>query len=400
MMWPYLIQRLQMAGLLPDNGSRWTWVAARSVGTSHIKAGKGCDDFGACLEISGRTGPVLVAVASDGAGSAIHSSKGSWITSRVFVRSAFDYFATGHDLTELSYEVVRGWLDDIRDRIGVAASRVSATRRDFAATLVGCLISTDSSVFIHIGDGAAVYKARGETDWKVPTWPAQGEYAATTFFVTDDPEPYCQFAIVTEQIDQIAAFSDGLERLALQFSTKSAFAPFFETVFAPLNNSAPGNNRVLSRALKGFLDGPAVCEKTDDDKTLNFCPAHLGTALMPALHTQSGQQIVLGSELGKGGEGIVYRLQGNAKLAAKIYHANKAAERRDKIEAIVSAQWHKSTNCVAFPVDALYGAKGQFLGFTMPLVSGNKPIHDLYSPTSRKTEFPKANFRFLIQNRT
>src|SRR6266542_1960618 len=116
-----------------------------------------------------------------------------------------------------------------------------------------------------------------------------------------------------------------------------------------------------------------------------------------SLRTKSGQQVALGSELGKGGEGKVYRVHGHSNVAAKIYHFNKAAERRDKIEAIVATQWHRSTSCVAFPIDALYATTGQFVGFTMPLVSGNKPIHDLYSPTSRKTEFPKATFPFLIR---
>ena len=72
------------------NPPRWTWAAARSVGTSHIRAGKGCEDFGACVEVSGAFETVLVAVASDGAGSACHSAIGSWVTTRVFVPSAQD----------------------------------------------------------------------------------------------------------------------------------------------------------------------------------------------------------------------------------------------------------------------------------------------------------------------
>jgi DNA-binding helix-hairpin-helix protein with protein kinase domain len=114
------------------------------------------------------------------------------------------------------------------------------------------------------------------------------------------------------------------------------------------------------------------------------------------LRIQNGRSIILGTELGKGGEGIVYEVQGDAALAAKIYHKDKAAERQQKIEAIVAAQWHKTTSCVAFPIDALLSAQGQFLGFTMARIARNKPIHDLYSPTSRKTSFPRANFPFLI----
>src|SRR5262249_62252606 len=35
-------------------------------------------------------------------------------------------------------------------------------------------------------------------------------------------------------------------------------------------------------------------------------------------------------------------------------------------------------------------------GLLMPKVAGCKDIHKLYSPKSRKTEFPAADFRFLL----
>jgi DNA-binding helix-hairpin-helix protein with protein kinase domain len=109
------------------------------------------------------------------------------------------------------------------------------------------------------------------------------------------------------------------------------------------------------------------------------------------LRTQNGRSIILANELGKGGEGTVYEVQGDAAIAVKIYRPDKAAERRQKIEAIVAAQWHKNTSCVAFPIEALFGSTGQFLGFTMLRIAANKPIHALYSPTSRKTSFPMAS---------
>jgi Protein phosphatase 2C len=247
---------------------RWSWAAARSIGTSHIKAGKGCEDFGACLEITGSSDTVLVAVASDGAGSACHSRIGSWITTRVFVQSATSYVKGGRDLKLFSSEIAQEWLDEIRDRIGAAASRIGAKPRDFAATLVGCLIGIECSVFIHVGDGAFVFRTEGEANWSLPTWPAQGEYAATTFFVTDEPEVQLQLVSLCQPIEELAVFSDGIERLALQFSTKTAFSPFFDKVFVPLRRSTVGKNRSLSRDLKSFLDSPSVCERTDDDKTL------------------------------------------------------------------------------------------------------------------------------------
>jgi Protein phosphatase 2C len=254
---------------------RWSWAAARSIGTSHIRTGKGCEDFGACLEVAGPSDTVLIAIASDGAGSASHSAVGSWITTRVFVKSAAKYVREGNSLKSLSSDQVFDWLDDIRDRIATVATRMMSTPRDFAATLVGCLIGADQSVFVHIGDGAFVCRAEGNTEWYVPSWPAQGEYASTTFFVTDEPEPRVHFVNLEQPTEEVAVFSDGIERLALEFSSKSAFTPFFDKMFAPLQDSQIGRNRQLSRDLRRFLDGPSVCERTDDDKTLVLAKRHL-----------------------------------------------------------------------------------------------------------------------------
>jgi Protein phosphatase 2C len=126
--------------------SRWTWAAARSIGTSHLKTGKRCDDFGACLELRTPSENILVAVASDGAGSAQHSWIGSWITSRVFAQLATRYVKSERSLGSFSIEIAREWLDEIRDCIiSVAASR-DAMPRDFASTLVGSVISNHEAV--------------------------------------------------------------------------------------------------------------------------------------------------------------------------------------------------------------------------------------------------------------
>jgi Protein phosphatase 2C len=247
---------------------RWTWAAARSTGTSHIKAGKQCDDYGACLELSDALRTTLIAVAADGAGSASHSFRGSRIVTASFVRSAVRYLHGGQSPADLTHDLVDEWIDDVRDRIAAVANRLSAIPRDFASTLIAALIGTEASAIVHVGDGACVYRNGSDTAWKVATWPAQGEYAATTFFVTDEPQPSVQVVTISEPVSEVAVFSDGIERLALDFATKTAYAPFFDKMFAPLNATAPGRDRRISRALQEFLDGPSVCARTDDDKTV------------------------------------------------------------------------------------------------------------------------------------
>jgi DNA-binding helix-hairpin-helix protein with protein kinase domain len=107
-----------------------------------------------------------------------------------------------------------------------------------------------------------------------------------------------------------------------------------------------------------------------------------------------GKPVFLGSMLGKGGEGVVFEL--NDKIAVKLYHSDKASTRAEKILAMVAAGWHSGSTDVAYPIEPLFKSNKRFAGFTMRRVGGRKAVHDLYSPASRKTYFPKADFRFLL----
>ena len=89
-----------------------------------------------------------------------------------------------------------------------------------------------------------------------------------TYFVTDDPEPNLHFISIDGEFSEVAVFSDGIERLALDFLNKSAFDGFFDPMFAPLAKLAPGRDRRLSASLRQYLDSPRITERTDDDKSL------------------------------------------------------------------------------------------------------------------------------------
>jgi protein phosphatase 2C-like protein len=256
----------------------WTWASARSTGTAHLKAGKQCDDFASCVEVQSRLGPVLIAAVSDGAGSARYSSIGSRIAVRVFTELAVRHLDRLGSLRSLTQGMANEWIEKIRKRIVLAACRRDTAPREFAATLVAAIVSPNDAAFIHVGDGASVFRSKESAEWIVPTWPAQGEYASTTFFVTDDPLRSVQHAYIDQSITEIAVFSDGMERLALDFAKRAAHAPFFDTFFRPLQQGGAGPNRKLSRDLRHFLDGPSICSKTDDDKTLILAKRHTGVS--------------------------------------------------------------------------------------------------------------------------
>jgi hypothetical protein len=195
----------------------------------------------------------------------------------MFIDSAIRFFKNGSDVQDFSMDIARDWLDHIRDRIFAAAAKRDATPRDFAATMVGSLVGAERAIFIHVGDGGSAFKTGEAGDWTVGTWPQHGEYASTTHFVTDDPAPQCQFVSVDRSIEKVALFSDGIERLVLDFSSHQVFSPFFDNMFKPLDQSKSGRNRGLSKDLRRFLDGPSVCARTDDDKTLILAKRAAGT---------------------------------------------------------------------------------------------------------------------------
>lgn len=111
----------------------------------------------------------------------------------------------------------------------------------------------------------------------------------------------------------------------------------------------------------------------------------------------AGKRTALGKSLGRGGEGDVYALADHADLAVKVYKETLRRSREAKVRAMVASRLADKTTLVAFPSEIATDGSGAFAGFTMRLVSGYRPIHELYSPKSRKIQFPKADYRFLVQ---
>lgn len=110
-----------------------------------------------------------------------------------------------------------------------------------------------------------------------------------------------------------------------------------------------------------------------------------------------GRPFALGKRIGKGGEGEVFAVENKPDSAVKIYKSELRVKREPKVRAMVLADLADTTKLVAFPAAIATDGKGGFLGFVMRLVSGYRPIHELYGPKSRKVHFPKADYRFLVR---
>ena len=246
----------------------WRWAGARSIGTSHLKNGTVCQDFACAKQIQTLDGIVMAALVSDGAGSAVRAEVGSRLVCISFLRACQRYLAQ-NPLSTLDEDVIWDWVDEIREAINAKSRSTGLRPRDFAATLVAVLAGPENTVVIHIGDGAAVVRRVQSDTWEIPSWPYQGEYASTTTFVTDDPQPRVVISFIDSAIDELAVFSDGIERLVLDQVARVPHAPFFNRMIGPLKTaSGAGANRDLSLALRSYLDSANVCERTDDDKSL------------------------------------------------------------------------------------------------------------------------------------
>lgn len=113
-----------------------------------------------------------------------------------------------------------------------------------------------------------------------------------------------------------------------------------------------------------------------------------------------GKRLPVVKQIAKGGEGVVYLLDGPERKAVKVYHEDKRAEREAKVRAMVAHGLSQSTKLVAYPDGVVTLKSGQFAGFTMRLVEGFRELHQLYGPKDRKTHFPNADFRFLVRAAT
>lgn len=212
----------------------------------------------------------VIAIAADGAGSAANADEGAQFICRDLC-DRLTYRLSLGPLSEITETDFRQVVEGSRAALVEYARSFDAAPRNYACTLLAAVLNERFSAFIQIGDGAIIYSDCDDPEgWAWIFWPQRGEYANSTHFITDDDAlDNIQIAVRPSRIEEVALFTDGIEKLALHFETKTAFAPFFAKMFAPLRqSSAEGEDVLLSEALQKFLASPSVVQRTDDDKTL------------------------------------------------------------------------------------------------------------------------------------
>ena len=243
---------------------QWRYATGQATGSAHDKLGKPCQDRFAVATSVGEDS--LIAVVADGAGTAALAHVGAEIAVTTMLSIAqLGVRADRRDLLA----VLREAAAVSRQRLVEAATDRQSSPRDLACTLLAVILAPLGGAALQIGDGVIVTRD-AKPDWNYVFWPQKGEYANTTFFLSDEralaDAAGCELG---DDIQDVALMTDGVEPLALHFASRTAHGPFFKSVFGPLYASAAvAEDASLSTALSAMLLTPGVRARTDDDTTL------------------------------------------------------------------------------------------------------------------------------------
>jgi serine/threonine protein phosphatase PrpC len=247
----------------------WKYVYTSVPGTSHLYLGSNCQDASRVnIHQTSKGEKVLIAAASDGAGSASHSELGSQLITRLAIGCVKKWLEREPDLGLITQESVELWVKAIKKRLERKAEELGLEGpRQLAGTFLLAVIGEQRSIFAQIGDGAIVIL--NSEQYECVFWPQNGEYQNMTYFITDEKAlDSLQVAFQEHPIEELSLFTDGIQMLALSYKDNCPHKPFFEPMFSYLRGQESGKISHLSESLKSFLESDRVNDKTDDDKTL------------------------------------------------------------------------------------------------------------------------------------
>jgi hypothetical protein len=247
---------------------RWKITGSSVTGRSHAdrgETGQDCHRAG-CIRIGDNE--YFIGLVADGAGSTTHGGVGAKLACGCMYTCITTALRADGDLSRITDAEVRDWVTASRGAIAADAAAATRPLKDYACTLLGAVAGQDRTLFFQIGDGAVVVSTEGG-EYETIFWPEQGEYANTTYFITDDQFPgHLAVAHRDTAPGEIALFTDGLQTLALSFAQKKAHPGFFRPLFDALRQHPDGGFLDFSGQLGGFLTRDDVSARSDDDKTL------------------------------------------------------------------------------------------------------------------------------------
>ena len=231
-------------------------VATKITGGLHMAKHTPCQDFYhyAC------SGNKLVAVVSDGAGSAKYGKIGAKVICETLVNLLINTpFKEVEDAVKCAIEIAREKL--IIHRLN--KSKTEQEILNFSATVVGVVYHRDRGVFFHIGDGAGI--ALCGADECIISYPENGCFDCETYFYTMKNWRDCLRFTEIVKANSLFLMTDGVTRFALAHDAKRLKEGFV----LPINDylqAEPNKVRAL-QALTNTLDTGQARKLNSDDKT-------------------------------------------------------------------------------------------------------------------------------------
>ena len=249
----------------PRRGDRWRVVAASVPGTRHQKRQQPCQDAHYWATVQN---DVLVAAVADGASSATLGKVGATLA----VCAAATTVGVHHQRT-VCPDNDEAWCQWLVDALHAAHATVVAEAqarqvpvRELATTLILVVAMPARVAVAQIGDGAVVVSDMAGNLLAL-TVPQKGAYPnETTFLISPNALTAAQVGVWRGSPKHVVAFSDGLQRLALQMPDGHPHAPFFFPFFQ-LVETVPAAREAQGQ-VEAFLGSQRVRDRTDDDVTL------------------------------------------------------------------------------------------------------------------------------------
>lgn len=106
--------------------------------------------------------------------------------------------------------------------------------------------------------------------------------------------------------------------------------------------------------------------------------------------------ITLGPALARGGEGVVFDIQGNSNRVAKVYLQPVTSMKAEKLAALMKMASPQLLTVSAWPEETLLDFHGRIVGFMMPAIRQGRPLHCYITPSDRQRYAPNATFQSLL----